>query len=135
MKFIRVSRISVGRGSVTKNIRGSFGGVVFRPKQKPFLQSSSANSSPRTPSNTSPDTLTITKNVTKNVVSANGWSRCHICNKKFLTPANLKQHMLLHQGGKPFRCNFCGLRFVGFCWLRFNPVYLSNRINIFCRGF
>ena len=109
-------RISVGRGSVTKNIRGSFGGVVFRNKSLP----QSPNASNRAPSNTSPDTLTITKNVSKNVVSANGWSRCHICNKKFLTPANLKQHMLLHQGGKPFRCNFCGLRFVEFDLLRFN---------------
>ena len=100
-------RISVGRGSVTKNIRGSFGGVVFRNKSFP-------QSPARPATNNSPDTLTITKNVTKNVVSANGWSRCHICNKKFLTPANLKQHMLLHQGGKPFRCNFCGLRLVNF---------------------
>ena len=105
-------RISVGRGSVTKNIRGSFGGVVFRNKSA--LQSSPTNTSIRSPSNTSPDTLTITKNVSKNANNSNGWSRCHICNKKFLTPENLKQHMSLHQGGKPFRCNFCNLRFVSF---------------------
>ena len=103
-------RISVGRGSVTKNIRGSFGGVVFRNKSA--LQSSPTNTSIRTPSNTSPDTLTITKNVSKSANNSNGWSRCHICNKKFLTPENLKQHMTLHQGGKPFRCNFCNLRCV-----------------------
>ena len=38
------------------------------------------------------------------------WSRCGVCHKNFLTAANLKQHMLLHEGRKPFKCNFCGLR-------------------------
>ena len=96
------TRIAVGRGNVTRHIRGSFGGVVFRNKSFPLSPVRSLNSQPSTHS-TTPNNKLPAK-------SANGWSRCHICNKKFLTPANLKQHMLLHQGGKPFRCNFCGLR-------------------------
>ena len=43
-------------------------------------------------------------------VGAN-WSQCRVCHKYFVTDANLKQHMLLHEGRKPFQCNFCGLRF------------------------
>ena len=52
------------------------------------------------------------KNVFTSVeTSSSGWSRCQVCNKNFLTVANLKQHMLLHEGRKPFRCNTCGQRY------------------------
>ena len=89
-------RISVGRGNATRTGRGPFGGVVFRSKTLPQPSSSNSHAT----------------EITKHGLSANGWSRCGICNKTFLTLANLKQHMLLHQGGKPFRCNFCAMRLV-----------------------
>ena len=96
-------RISVGRGGQVARMGASPAHTSFltRPHSSPQKIPSSASSALMGVSNVS----------SPGSVSVNGWSRCSICNKSFLTPANLKQHMLLHPGSKPFRCNFCGMRF------------------------
>jgi len=35
------------------------------------------------------------------------WFTCHICQKKFSVKSNLKQHILCHEGVKPYFCEEC----------------------------
>lgn len=54
---------------------------------------------------------------------------CAICNKKFFREWNLKMHMIVHSGLKPFMCEICGASFalggnlVIFIYLFFNTVF------------
>ena len=97
-------RITVGRGGQVARMGASTGNI-------PFARSPSSSLTKfQSPSSSSALSGVSNVNSSRNV-SNNGWSRCTICNKSFLTPANLRQHMLLHPGSKPFRCNFCGMRF------------------------
>jgi len=59
----------------------------------------------------SPVKIPLTQSPGSVTGNSGNWSQCGICGKCFVTEANLKQHMLLHEGKKPFKCNFCGLRF------------------------
>ena len=98
-------RILVGRGGKVARMGASPSSVAFSsrpPSSSPHKIQSPPSSNPL---------LGLSNISSSDRVSVNGWSRCNICNKSFLTPANLKQHMLLHPGSKPFRCNFCGMRF------------------------
>ncbi|KAK8770790.1 hypothetical protein V5799_012744 [Amblyomma americanum] len=38
-------------------------------------------------------------------------SVCHLCQKRFSQPDNLKIHMMIHSGDKPYECGQCGKRF------------------------
>ena len=37
--------------------------------------------------------------------------QCHICRKNLSSKQNLKEHMNIHTGLKPYVCNICGERF------------------------
>ena len=39
------------------------------------------------------------------------WLTCHICQKKFSLSGNLKTHILIHEGVKPYVCSECPMRF------------------------
>jgi len=43
---------------------------------------------------------------------------CKLCNKTFVKKTNLKHHMMLHRGEKPWKCNICEWRFVQKCNLK-----------------
>ena len=43
---------------------------------------------------------------------------CNICGKTFLKKTNLKHHLMLHRGEKPWKCHICGWRFVQKCNLK-----------------
>ena len=36
---------------------------------------------------------------------------CKVCNKKFVSKQNLREHNFIHLNKKPFRCTFCGKKF------------------------
>ena len=36
---------------------------------------------------------------------------CKVCNKRFVSKQNLREHNFIHQDKKPFRCSFCGKKF------------------------
>ncbi|XP_077495077.1 uncharacterized protein LOC144106226 [Amblyomma americanum] len=38
-------------------------------------------------------------------------SVCHLCQKRFSRPDNLKLHMMIHSGDKPYECGQCSKRF------------------------
>ncbi|XP_077517234.1 uncharacterized protein LOC144128053 [Amblyomma americanum] len=38
-------------------------------------------------------------------------SLCHLCQKRFSQPDNLKVHLMIHTGEKPYECSQCGKRF------------------------
>ena len=104
-------RITVGRGGQVARMGASpMARMGASPMNGPFITRPQSSTPQKFSSG--PSALIGVSNISSpGNVSVNGWSRCHICNKSFLTPANLKQHMLLHPGSKPFRCNFCGMRF------------------------
>ena len=33
---------------------------------------------------------------------------CNICGKSFVKKTNLKHHLMLHRGEKPWKCHICG---------------------------
>jgi len=43
---------------------------------------------------------------------------CNLCGKTFVKKTNLKHHMMLHRGEKPWKCNICEWRFVQKCNLK-----------------
>ena len=43
---------------------------------------------------------------------------CNICGKTFVKKTNLKHHLMLHRGEKPWKCHICGWRFVQKCNLK-----------------
>eukprot|EP00090_Calanus_glacialis_P005529 TRINITY_DN14286_c0_g1_i1.p1 TRINITY_DN14286_c0_g1~~TRINITY_DN14286_c0_g1_i1.p1 ORF type:complete len:860 (-),score=202.55 TRINITY_DN14286_c0_g1_i1:162-2741(-) len=43
---------------------------------------------------------------------------CHLCGKSFVKKTNLKHHLMLHRGEKPWKCHICGWRFVQKCNLK-----------------
>ena len=45
------------------------------------------------------------------VKGSNSEKTCHFCGREFDRPFNLKQHMLVHTGVKPFLCTLCGQTF------------------------
>lgn len=36
---------------------------------------------------------------------------CKVCNKKFVSKQNLREHNFIHLNKKPFKCTFCGKKF------------------------
>ena len=36
---------------------------------------------------------------------------CLICNKKFVSKQNLREHRFIHSGIKPYKCTYCGKKF------------------------
>ena len=44
--------------------------------------------------------------------------KCNICGKTFVKKTNLKHHLMLHRGEKPWKCHICGWRFVQKCNLK-----------------
>lgn len=36
---------------------------------------------------------------------------CSVCGKKYCNSGNLKSHMRLHTGDKPYSCHICGRQF------------------------
>ncbi len=45
-------------------------------------------------------------------------NKCNICNKTFVKKTNLKHHLMLHRGEKPWKCSLCEWRFVQKCNLK-----------------
>ena len=43
---------------------------------------------------------------------------CHLCLKTFVKKTNLKHHLMLHRGEKPWKCHICAYRFVQKCNLK-----------------
>ena len=43
---------------------------------------------------------------------------CHLCGKTFVKKTNLKHHLMLHRGEKPWKCHICAYRFVQKCNLK-----------------
>jgi KRAB domain-containing zinc finger protein len=43
---------------------------------------------------------------------------CHLCGKSFVKKTNLKHHLMLHRGEKPWKCHICEYRFVQKCNLK-----------------
>jgi len=43
---------------------------------------------------------------------------CNLCGKAFSKKTNLKHHLMLHRGEKPWKCHLCGWRFVQKCNLK-----------------
>ena len=43
---------------------------------------------------------------------------CHLCGKSFVKKTNLKHHLMLHRGEKPWKCHICCYRFVQKCNLK-----------------
>ena len=43
---------------------------------------------------------------------------CHLCAKTFVKKTNLKHHLMLHRGEKPWKCHICCYRFVQKCNLK-----------------
>ena len=43
---------------------------------------------------------------------------CHLCGKSFVKKTNLKHHLMLHRGEKPWKCHICAYRFVQKCNLK-----------------
>jgi hypothetical protein len=43
---------------------------------------------------------------------------CNLCGKSFVKKTNLKHHLMLHRGEKPWRCHVCDWRFVQKCNLK-----------------
>ena len=39
------------------------------------------------------------------------WCKCDICGKEFTWPSQLKQHLLIHSGTKPYQCSICSKSF------------------------
>ena len=44
--------------------------------------------------------------------------KCNICGKTFVKKTNLKHHLMLHRGEKPWKCHICSWRFVQKCNLK-----------------
>ena len=45
-------------------------------------------------------------------------NKCHLCGKTFVKKTNLKHHLMLHRGEKPWKCSLCEWRFVQKCNLK-----------------
>jgi hypothetical protein len=43
---------------------------------------------------------------------------CSLCGKTFVKKTNLKHHLMLHRGEKPWKCHVCEWRFVQKCNLK-----------------
>ena len=106
-----------GRGPTPDNVKDHISSPVDGPGNKGKRQCSrSPKSDPRGSQGSGRHHQSYQRKLEENSpgsgISGNSsnWSQCGICGKCFVTEANLKQHMLLHEGKKPFKCNFCGLR-------------------------
>jgi len=51
---------------------------------------------------------------------------CHLCGKTFVKKTNLKHHLMLHRGEKPWKCHICGWRFVQKCNLK---KHIETHVN------
>eukprot|EP00092_Neocalanus_flemingeri_P013784 GFUD01014867.1.p1 GENE.GFUD01014867.1~~GFUD01014867.1.p1 ORF type:complete len:864 (+),score=225.34 GFUD01014867.1:100-2691(+) len=51
---------------------------------------------------------------------------CHLCGKSFVKKTNLKHHLMLHRGEKPWKCHICGWRFVQKCNLK---KHIETHVN------